>query len=74
MDEVVYIGFYWMKNGVDFKKVCFINCCVGLFKDGEVSCLGLYFRIIYVIKLLELICLVGRNLFCVDIFFKSNFM
>lgn len=71
-DEVAHTGLYWMKNGVDFKKVRLTNRRVGPFKDGEVSCSGLHLRTIYVIKLLELICLAGRNLFCVDISPKSN--
>lgn len=71
-DEVAHTGLYWMKNGVDFKKVRLTNRRVGPFKDGEVSCSRLHLRTIYVIKLLELIYLAGRNLFCVDISPKSN--
>ena len=35
-DEVAHTGLYWMKNGVDFKKVRLTNRRVGPFKDGEV--------------------------------------
>ncbi|KAK2567137.1 T-box transcription factor TBX5-A [Acropora cervicornis] len=34
-DEVAHTGLYWMKNGVDFKKVRLTNRRVGPFKDGE---------------------------------------
>ena len=35
-DEVVHTGLYWMKNGVDFKKLRLTNRRTGVFKEGEV--------------------------------------
>ena len=35
-DEVARSGQYWMKNGIDFKKVRLTNRRTGAFKDGEV--------------------------------------
>lgn len=35
-DEVARSGLYWMKNGVDFKKVRLTNRRTGSFKEGEV--------------------------------------
>lgn len=36
-DEVVHTGLYWMKNGVDFKKLRLTNRRNGVFKEGEVN-------------------------------------
>lgn len=35
-DEIVHTGLYWMKNGVDFKKIRLTNRRTGSFKEGEV--------------------------------------
>lgn len=43
-DEVAHTGLYWMKNGVDFKKVRLTNRRVGPFKDGEVVQFRNYIR------------------------------
>ena len=35
-DEIVHTGLYWLKNGVDFKKLRLTNRRTGVFKQGEV--------------------------------------
>lgn len=41
-DEVVHTGLYWMKNGVDFKKLRLTNRRTGIFKEGEVQYLNYF--------------------------------
>ena len=67
-DEVAHTGLYWMKNGVDFKKVRLTNRRVGPFKDGEVMQFRNYIRkaILYLMKVQVLINL-ERNLLYFDI-------
>ncbi|XP_031570227.1 T-box transcription factor tbx-9-like [Actinia tenebrosa] len=36
-DEIVHTGIYWMKNGVDFKKIRLTNRRTGSFKEGELQ-------------------------------------